>query len=162
MTAVLCAPKPNFPHSLHTHNETDARLHTSWNRRTHPIGWYVFPQQKLHHLTIYGYFFPPNVFIPQSSSLHVHPPYTLLSIPIICSHASFVSSTISVWNTLPHVALIVTNITTFRSTLHPLLAVMCTYPTLCFICIFSHGVNTLITCIPGSYYGYVPFAFLHK
>ena len=32
--------------------------------------------------------------------------------------------TISVWNTLPHVSLIVTNITTFRSMLHPLLAII--------------------------------------
>ena len=39
----------------------------------------------------------------------------------------------------------------FRSMLHPLLAIMCPYPTLCYICIFSHGVHTLITCIPGSY-----------
>ena len=72
--------------------------------------------------------------------------------------------TISVWNTLPHVSLIVTNITTFRSMLHPLLAIMCPYPTLHFICIFSHGVHTLISCILGSYYGYryVLFAFLQK
>ena len=61
--------------------------------------------------------FPTQCFIPQPSRvLYNHPSYiNLLPTPII----AFVPSTISIWNTLPHVALTATSITTFRSHVVP-------------------------------------------
>ena len=75
------------------------------------------------HKIIHGFFyFPPGVFIPQPSR-HCSHTLPLLHQPLAHTNAyqgSFVPSTISVWNHLPHDALVTNSSATFKSLTSPL------------------------------------------
>ena len=71
---------------------------------------------------IHGYFyFPPNVFVPQVSRYNSSLP--LLNQPLARTNAfqsSFVPSSASIWNHLPHEALTAHSISSFKSFVSPL------------------------------------------
>ena len=71
---------------------------------------------------IHGYFyFPPNIFVPQVSKYNSTLP--LLHQPFAHTNtfkSSFVLSSVSIWNHLPHEALTTQSITTFKSLVAPL------------------------------------------
>ena len=71
---------------------------------------------------IHGYFyFPPNVFVPQVSRYNSSLP--LLNQPLARTNAfqsSFVPSSASIWNHLPHEALTAHSVSSFKSFVSPL------------------------------------------
>jgi len=70
---------------------------------------------------MYGYFyFPLNVlYLSKVDFFKIHPPLYQTPAHINYLQSSFAPRTISVWNTLPHIALTATNSTTFRSHVAP-------------------------------------------
>ena len=79
---------------------------------------------------IYGHFyFPPNVFTAQPSRTTLVSP--LLNQPHACTNyyqSSFVPSTISVWNNLPHTALTAHTTQSFKAHIAPFFVTVLTAP----------------------------------